>query len=973
MKRLASIVLLLVALALPGHARAATEVAITSPQAGDHSLSGVVPVTVNASATSGVYSVQLQVDGKNVGAPDLTPTALYTYVIPWDTSGLAPGNHTLVAVASDWSLPLGGPTTDSAAVVVDVGPPYPTAQIDAPSSGSVVRGTVQLAATVTAAVQPVQVQFDVDGTPLPTSASAPWTATWPTSGDGPHAVHLLVTDGRGKTASATTNVTVDNTRPTTQITVPATQWTYATSPLAVQATASDASGIASVQFLVDGVAVGAPLTGTQATYSALLPVSGAVGSQHRVQSVATDLAGNTATSGSVYFTLSAAPPSIKVAAPADWTFGRGVVAVTGAPTGGTPPYALRLVVDGKATTLTTGAAPYTIQWDTRGLTAGTHTVALSLTDSQGKGSTSAAVHVTVDNTPPTVALVAPAKNASIGASFAASATASDAYGISSVQFLVDGQASGPALTAPDAGTQYTYSATLSGAGLADGTHSVTVAATDQAGNVATTAPTYVTVGATAPSVTVTAPPDWTLVRGIVPVTATVTGGTPPLTAKLVLDGKATTVTTTSAPYTLSWDTRAVADGTHLLQVSVSDAAGRGSTSSAVHETVDNTPPVVVVNSPAAGQRVTAPTLQAQVNASDAYGMRSVQFTLDGANVGPLLTAPDSGTLYVYSTTIDLSSVAAGTHTIGSVATDAAGNTTTTSTQFVSGPGQYLPVLNYHEIAPTGGYTIYDETPAEADAQLAYLKANGYQSVTLQQYQQWLAGADIGIAKPVLITVDDGLKTELAWDTLLQKYGFNAVMFVITGFADQKTPGDSDPNNMTWADIQALAASGRWQIGFHAGLYGHGDSYGDGVPIGTQYYSASCPYFYSCLSHSRRGVNETPAAFQAAVSAEIANGQAELAQKVPGAITTAMAAPFNDAGQWTNLYNDPSGTIQSWLPGFLASKFSLVFTQTSPVQYGQASGLVGSLTGFNRHYRFEVHTNTTIEQFAAALTDPAFVR
>ncbi len=90
-------------------------------------------------------------------------------------------------------------------------------------------------------------------------------------------------------------------------------------------------------------------------------------------------------------------------------------------------------------------------------------------------------------------------------------------------------------------------------------------------------------------------------------------------------------------------------------------------------------------------------------------------------------------------------------------------------------------------------------------------------------------------------------------------------------------------------------------------------------------------------------------------------------------TLAWAAPFNDAGQWTNLYNDPSGQVQAWLPGYFASQFPIVFTQTNPVTYGQASGTVGSLSDFNRHYRFEVHTDTTIEQFAAALADPAFVR
>ena len=58
-----------------------------------------------------------------------------------------------------------------------------------------------------------------------------------------------------------------------------------------------------------------------------------------------------------------------------------------------------------------------------------------------------------------------------------------------------------------------------------------------------------------------------------------------------------------------------------------------------------------------------------------------------------------------------------------------------------------------------------------------------------------------MAKPVLITVDDALNDQKAWDGLFQKYGMKGVMFVVTGFADNTTPGDSDSNNMTLDDHQ----------------------------------------------------------------------------------------------------------------------------------------------------------------------------
>ena len=156
--------------------------------------------------------------------------------------------------------------------------------------------------------------------------------------------------------------------------------------------------------------------------------------------------------------------------------------------------------------------------------------------------------------------------------------------------------------------------------------------------------------------------------------------------------------------------------------------------------------------------------------------------------------------------------------------------------------------------------------------------------------------------------------------------------MITGFADNLTPGDADPNNMTWANIQALVATGRWQVAFHAGQYGHGDSYADVPPatinLGggvTLSFPSTCPYFYSCLgtrttttgsgrNRTTTTATETPAQAEARITSEVTAGMTEIKAKVPSASMVGWALPFNDAGQWTNLYNDPSGTLQSWLPG-----------------------------------------------------------
>ena len=428
---------------------------------------------------------------------------------------------------------------------------------------------------------------------------------------------------------------------------------------------------------------------------------------------------------------------------------------------------------------------------------------------------------------------------------------------------------------------------------------------------------------------------------------------------------------TSSPYTLPWNTESLLDGTHTIAVRVTDSTGTVVDSSpAFSEIVDNTAPEATMYQPPllpgkTFARSYGPTT-VQVHASDATacGRCSSRST---APVGTPITAPDTPGGFLYSSSVDTSTLTTGTHSISAVVTDNAGNTTTAAPVPVDENGPFLPVLNYHGIDATPP-DIYEMTPAEAAAQLAYLHDNGYQSVTLEQYQQWLAGADIGVAKPVLITVDDGLTDQLAWDALLQKYGFTAVMFVATGFADNTTPGDNGPQNLSWSQLQALAATGRWEMAFHAGTYGHGDAYGSGQTAGGFAYSSSCSYFYTCL-----GTGESVADYEAAVTSEIAAGVAELHAMIPSASSVAWAAPFDDAGQWTNLYNDPSNAVQSWFPAFMAGQFPITFTQTSWVQYGLATGLVGDLTQFGREYRFEVHTDTTIGQFAAALTDPAFGR
>jgi hypothetical protein len=70
-------------------------------------------------------------------------------------------------------------------------------------------------------------------------------------------------------------------------------------------------------------------------------------------------------------------------------------------------------------------------------------------------------------------------------------------------------------------------------------------------------------------------------------------------------------------------------------------------------------------------------------------------------------------------------------------------------------------------------------------------------------------------------------------------------------------------------------------------------------------------------------------------------------------------------------------IEAWFPGYISSVFPIVFTQTNPFTFAQATGRVpdtpGSLGAFGRRYRLEIQSGTTLAEFAAGLSDSAFAR
>jgi peptidoglycan/xylan/chitin deacetylase (PgdA/CDA1 family) len=120
-------------------------------------------------------------------------------------------------------------------------------------------------------------------------------------------------------------------------------------------------------------------------------------------------------------------------------------------------------------------------------------------------------------------------------------------------------------------------------------------------------------------------------------------------------------------------------------------------------------------------------------------------------------------------------------------------------------------LLYHHL-DEGAPTPSSLSPGEFEAQLAWLKREGYQTLTMAQLSAYLCG-ELTLRRPsVLITFDDGYESvyQHAWP-LLRKYGFSATVFAITGRRGQ-TPGAFP--HFTWAQAAEMSASGAIEIHSH---------------------------------------------------------------------------------------------------------------------------------------------------------------
>ena len=192
--------------------------------------------------------------------------------------------------------------------------------------------------------------------------------------------------------------------------------------------------------------------------------------------------------------------------------------------------------------------------------------------------------VTADTQAPAVMISAPAAGATLVGSVSISAVATDNVAVVGVQFYVDGIAQGSeVLVSP-------FTLALNTASKANGAHTLSARARDAAGNMATSAIVNVTVSnvvsdTVSPTVSITAPAAAASVSGSVTISANANDNVGVLGVQFYVDGVASGVEDTAAPYSVLWNATLATNGGHSLTARARDAAGNMTTSAAVAVTV----------------------------------------------------------------------------------------------------------------------------------------------------------------------------------------------------------------------------------------------------------------------------------------------------------------------------------------------------------------------------------------------------
>jgi hypothetical protein len=289
------------------------------------------------------------------------------------------------------------------------------------------------------------------------------------------------------------------------------------------------------------------------------------------------------------------------------------------------------------------------------LSEGLNTISVRATDINGNTGSSETVTVTLDTTAPIVTVTNPADGAIFSTSSIIVAGGIDDPSITSATLNFNGVDSAIPVTAGSFNREVN---------LVEGPNTISVRATDLAGNTGTSEIINVNLdsSAQAPVVIVTSPTNNSLTSNPTAIVSGTIDDLSIISATLILNwGTEITIDVDSGLFS---QPIALLEGLNTILVTATDLLGNTGTSETVNVTLDTTPPVVIITSPTDGSLTNSATITVAGTIDD-LTITSATLTLNGVDTN----IPVSAGSFSYEV-----SLIDGLNNISVSATDAAGNT-----------------------------------------------------------------------------------------------------------------------------------------------------------------------------------------------------------------------------------------------------------------------------------------------------------
>lgn len=670
---------------------------ITSHSGGDQ-VSGTVNLTASATDTNDV-TYTFEIDGTSVGSNKMGD-------VSWNTTNFSDGTVTLEVIAEDDA---GNSTSTSINLTVDNGDP--TASITDPNDGETASGDVAVNATSSDATTSVtSFTLSIDGTQVTSTSGSDINYTWDSDNgswsDGPHTLTVEATDELGNTASESISVTLDNTAPTASFSSPGSG-DIVGGTIDVTADASDGGSGLSTLTLEDNNGQIGSVSSAPNTFS--WDTTRVDDGSRTLTLTATDNEGNTTTETLMVTVDNTVPANVQFNTPADGSVVSGT-AVTVEIQGNdnqTSVDALELR-DSSGIPIDSDNMnnPATFSWDSTSVSDGQQSLTAVAYDEAGN-TTSTSISVTVDNTAPGLTISNPSNNADVTDTVSISASASEpTSSVASMEIKIDGTTVNTASSSNSIG--YSWDSTTE----PDGMHTVTVSATDTAGNTASETRTVYVDNSAPYNVTFDNLTSNQAVNGTVGVDVSAADDESGIQSISLSDNDGQVGSVASSPDTISWDTTGLSDGSKTLTLTAEDNVGN-TTTATLNVVVDNTAPTVNITNPGDGNTLSGST-SIDANASDSQtSVTDININLDGSPF-------DSSMASSISSSWDTTTGSDGQKTIEVTATDEAGNVgSSTITVSVDNNG---PTITFNTLSAgttvSGSSQTVDPTASDAGSSVA---------------------------------------------------------------------------------------------------------------------------------------------------------------------------------------------------------------------------------------------------------------